>query len=171
MTLINRMARLFRADAHALMDRLEEPEVLLAGALRDMEAAHAATAREVGVVRDRLARTQNQMQTLEEQIEAAGEELEICLDAAEEDLARTVIRRRLHLEKQQHARQQVLADGRTQLNELEASLKREAEQIAALREKQALLAPDEDDAPVEITPADADQVEVILLREKRRRAS
>src|SRR5262247_3541760 len=37
MALINRMSRLFTADVHAVLDRIEEPDVLLKHAVREME--------------------------------------------------------------------------------------------------------------------------------------
>ena len=37
MALITRVARLFRADLHAVLDRIEEPDVLLKQAVREME--------------------------------------------------------------------------------------------------------------------------------------
>ena len=36
MALINRMSRLFTADIHAVLDRIEEPNVLLKHAIREM---------------------------------------------------------------------------------------------------------------------------------------
>ena len=41
MALIARVSRLFRADVNAVLDRMEEPEVLLRQALRDMQEALA----------------------------------------------------------------------------------------------------------------------------------
>ena len=37
MALINRVSRLFKADFHAVLDQLEEPEQILKQAIRDME--------------------------------------------------------------------------------------------------------------------------------------
>ena len=37
MALITRVSRLFRADFHAVLDRIEEPDVLLKQAVREME--------------------------------------------------------------------------------------------------------------------------------------
>ncbi|MGH8626524.1 MAG: PspA/IM30 family protein [Gammaproteobacteria bacterium] len=37
MALITRVARLFRSDLHVVLDRVEEPEVLLRQAIREME--------------------------------------------------------------------------------------------------------------------------------------
>ena len=45
MTLINRVSRLFRADLHAVLDRVEEPDLLLHQAVREMEDDLAADRR------------------------------------------------------------------------------------------------------------------------------
>ena len=37
MALINRVTQLFKADFHAVLDRIEEPEQLLRQSIRDME--------------------------------------------------------------------------------------------------------------------------------------
>ena len=37
MTLIARVSRLFRADLHAVLDRVEEPDLVLRQAVREME--------------------------------------------------------------------------------------------------------------------------------------
>ena len=37
MALINRISRLFKADFHAVLDQIEEPEQLLKQAIREME--------------------------------------------------------------------------------------------------------------------------------------
>ncbi|MGH8477659.1 MAG: PspA/IM30 family protein, partial [Methylococcales bacterium] len=37
MTLIDRITRLFRADIHDLLDRIEDPSIVLKQAVRDME--------------------------------------------------------------------------------------------------------------------------------------
>jgi len=43
MALINRISRLFKADFHAVLDHIEEPEALLKQAIRDMEDDLAKT--------------------------------------------------------------------------------------------------------------------------------
>jgi phage shock protein A len=37
MALITRLSRLFQADMHAVLDKIEEPELLLRQAIREME--------------------------------------------------------------------------------------------------------------------------------------
>ncbi len=112
MTLMNRLARLWRADAHAVLDRLEDPRTLLDGAVRDMEAALAADAADLERQRQRLTGLELQSDTLQAQLAAAAEELEVCLDAGNDDLARAVIKRRLQLEARCEQLVQGLEDAR-----------------------------------------------------------
>ena len=49
MALINRISRLFKADFHAVLDQIEEPEALLKQAIRDMEDDLASTEQRVSL--------------------------------------------------------------------------------------------------------------------------
>ena len=49
MALINRISRLFKADFHAVLDQIEEPEALLKQAIRDMEDELASTEQRIAV--------------------------------------------------------------------------------------------------------------------------
>ena len=49
MVLINRISRLFKADFHAVLDRIEEPEQLLKQAIRDMEDDLANTEQRISL--------------------------------------------------------------------------------------------------------------------------
>ena len=58
MALITRISRLFKADFHAVLDQIEEPEVLLRQAVREMEDSIAHGDQELGRPRQiRLHRT------------------------------------------------------------------------------------------------------------------
>ena len=48
MPIINRISRLFTADLHAVLDRIEEPEALLKQAIREMEEEAAASEQRIG---------------------------------------------------------------------------------------------------------------------------
>ncbi len=49
MALINRISRLFKADFHAVLDQIEEPEQILKQAIRDMEDDLATTEQRVAL--------------------------------------------------------------------------------------------------------------------------
>jgi len=171
MALINRMSRLLTADVHAVLDRIEEPDVLLRHAVREME--------------EELARGEHQARALEHEHAALGErqrkteallaelglELDVCFENHNEDLARKVIKRRLETERLERH----VADRRAaltqQLAARRAALGEQREQLDVMRQKAELLTATpshEEYTRGDFTVGDA-EVEVALLRERRKR--
>ena len=99
MPLINRFSRMVRADLHAVLDRLEEPEQLLRQAVRDMEEELQRGAAQAAALDKELRAARARMDELQRTRTRAEEEQEVCLDAGNHDLARTAIRRRLETER------------------------------------------------------------------------
>jgi phage shock protein A len=95
MALINRVARLFKADLHAVLDQMEEPEPLLKQAIRDMESELASleqlTAHRV-LERKSLCEHRAEIQSSVQDIE---EQLDLCFVSGKDELARGLIRRKL----------------------------------------------------------------------------
>jgi phage shock protein A len=172
MPLINRMSRLFTADVHAVLDRMEEPDVLLKHAIREMEetlaqAEHGVRAleHERSALTDRQKKTGNALAELRDQ-------LDVCFAGGNDELARKVVRRQLETERlDKHiAERRAVVD--QQLTERRASLEAQREQLDVMRQKAELLTV----APsgggewgrTEFVVGD-DEVEVALLRERQRR--
>ena len=165
MALINRLTRLFRADMHAVLDRIEEPDLLLKQAIRDMEAAFAGDEQRSG-----------RLQTCHNKLAGMNEELDICFQLDQEDLTKNLIRKKLELvrftdqlELRRNSLQQTLVDLTQRLNENRT-------QLESLRQKAQLLAVDSSDSsesdvrePAAIHIDEAD-VEIAFLREKQRRS-
>ena len=176
MALITRIARLFRADLHAVLDRVEEPDVLLRQAVREMEEELARDASALKLQAQERERFDAKEEELQQSLKALEEELEICLDADKEDLARPLIRRML--ETRQGL--QILARRRDSLAAKMAELRRRLEEnrsaYESLRQKSDLLAEQDIDSRrsddwsrLDVAVREED-VEVALLREKQRRA-
>ena len=173
MTLITRISRLFSADLHAVLDRVEEPGIVLKQAVRDMQAAVADQERRIHTLRlqaEQLARTRDDASA---RLEESENELNACLNAENDDLARSVIHRRLQLERrltELDARAETL---RRALDEHERLLERRRRELEALRSK-AEVYEQEGPEPFDSHPSCAvtrEEVEVALLREKQRRAA
>ena len=175
MALLNRITRLFRADMHAVLDRVEEPGVLLRQAIREMEEAQAAEERRLRLAKQDQVQLSTRVTELEHSLERVAEELDLCFTAGNDDLARTLIRRRL--ETQRHLR--FLTGKReslqNQVTALASRLDENRVRLDSMRQKAQLLR--EDDAPAppeeswgvpEFGIGEAD-VEVAFLREKQRR--
>ena len=176
MALITRVARLFRADFHAVLDRVEEPDILLRQAIREMEddLAHDEKAYQ----RQRLEAEQlaKKAAELERSHSALNEELDVCFAAEKEELARTLIRRRLETERSLQLlsqRREVLDD---QLERLAQRLGENRTRYESMRQKAELF--DEQQREPDAVPAwqgtdirvREEDVEVALLKERQRRA-
>ena len=173
MTLITRLSRLFRADLHALLDRLEAPDVLLQQAIRDMEGEIQLQQQE----QKRRALEQQQLQRRfndqQERLQTQETELDLCLEAGNDALTRALLRRRLEqqqMSSQLQQRLQVLAE---QIHAADDALQQQHRELQSLREQaELLLQPATRHADTTNVSAitDAD-VELALLKAKSRRTA
>jgi phage shock protein A len=175
MPLINRITRLFTADVHAVLDRLEEPDALLKQALREMEdelAASDARLRWLSHERDETAR---QSAEVDRELDRLAERLDVCFSAHEETLARGVLKRRLELQRHRH-RLDVRADATAKaLAAEEARLEERRHAFDALRLRAEPLLdaaehPFAARASAFDTPITDADIDVELLQEKQRRS-
>ena len=170
MALINRMSRLFTADVHAVLDRIEEPDVQLKHAVREME--------------EELARSEQQVRALTHEHETLGErqrktgaclaelnqQLDVCFESSNEELARKVLKRRLETERlERHVGERRAALDK-ELAALRATVDEQREQLDVMRQKAELLATTGggDELRNDFAVGDA-EVEVALLRERQKR--
>ena len=171
MALINRMSRLFAADVHAVLDRIEEPDVLLKHAVREMEeelARNEQRARLLAHEGEALDERQRKTGVLLAQLDA---ELGVCFASGNDALARKVVKRRLQTERlgaHVEERRAALAKEHTAL---QAAVLEQREQLDVMTQKAELLtatAPDDDSRSAELTVGET-EVEIAFLRERQKR--
>jgi phage shock protein A len=174
MALITRISRLFQADFHAVLDRIEEPDVLLRQAVREMEEELALDEQRSKLLRHEQRQLATREGELEQSLQDIEKELDSCFEAGNENLARACIRRRLetqrfgkHLARRHKALVETLDDLDTRIRENRARL-------ASMRQKAELLAgeksrPVDDWSMPDVSVRDED-VEVAFLREKQHRS-
>lgn len=177
MTLITRVTRLFTADVNAVLDRIEEPEVVLKQAVREM-------AEELVRGEQRLRWMDAEGQQLERQIAEAGdalaaldEELDLCFEADEEQLARSLVRRKLTGEQQHKLLTRSLAELDRERQALSARVTEQTEQLADMRQKADLMAgtaangftPGPAESSISQEAISQEAIDVAYLREKQRR--
>ena len=170
MALINRMSRLFTADLHAVLDRMEEPDVLLKHAVREMEEELAREEQRSRVLEHEsgsLAERQKNAQAL---LAELGEQLDVCFASGNDALCRKVLKRRIETERlARHVAEQRAALDK-ELIALRAALDEQRDALDVMRQKADLLTattagdPGGGDASV----SDA-EVEVAFLRERQKR--
>ncbi|MDK1022691.1 MAG: PspA/IM30 family protein [Gammaproteobacteria bacterium] len=180
MALIKRVARLFQSDMHAVLDRIEDPEALLKHSIREMaEDLHRDSlqakilAREHQQISDQIAKTEQ----LQIQFD---EELDICFESGKDDLARSLIRRKLASKQiftRLSAQQTTLVKSQA---ELASRIEENSSLLEAMQQKVELVVSDHqpehpvsywNSRDVNMQPVIGDEdVEVAFLREQRKRS-
>lgn len=174
MALIRRVSRLFAADMHAVLDQIEEPEIVLRQAIREMEEELARQSQRQKWLRAEIATAASRAGSLIGHSRDLDAKLDICFADGNEELARRLIRRKLEtarLREQAEARKQALTE---QLGELEELAGTNVDQLESMREKAAMLAISEP-APGSacggrFSGIGDDDVEIAFLREQQARA-
>jgi len=176
MTLIARVSRLFRADLHAVLDRVEEPDLVLRQAVREMEEDLARESKRMEALRSELQRITARDAEIERSLSGIEEELDVCFEAGKDDLGRALIRRRLEGQRYRTTLSRKRDGVQEKLSELEKRIHAHGAQLDAMRQKAELLAPQEIEAASgeswdvpDLRVRDED-VEVAFLREQQRRA-
>ena len=176
MALINRVSRLFTADVHAVLDRIEEPDVLLRHAIREMEEEVERTEHGASRLEAERAALTDKRRKVEAQLAELGEQLDVCFEAGNDDLARRLIKRRIESERLAKHFAERCSDVDKALAERRAKLQEQREHLDVMRQKAELVletrapaAGPDDWGRAELNVGD-DEVEVAFLRERQRRA-
>jgi phage shock protein A len=177
MAIINRISRLFRADLHAVLDRIEEPDVLLKQAVREMEDNLANDKQRLKLLDNEQIQLLHRHSDLCQTLEQLNDEIDVCFDSEKDDLARSLIKRKLEtqrLHKLLERKQEVLT---TNITNLQKRINENQTRVAAMQQKLELLSEDNNQTThddVWYTPdinVRDDEVEVAFLREKQQRVS
>jgi len=176
MALITRISRLFQADLHAVLDRIEEPEQLLRQAVREMEDDLARDEQGMKVLDHELGQLISRESDVGHSLDEIEAELDVCFESGKDDLARALIKRKLEalrfqkfLSRKREVQERTLSGLKTRLQENRArmhSMRQKAELLA--EETVADSSMDNWSSP-DIVVRDED-VEVAFLREKQKRS-
>jgi len=174
MALVTRISRLFQADFHAVLDRIEEPDLQLRQAVREMQYALEQDQQRLQLLQHETEQLDKTRAVTEARLQTLDEELDICLGAKQDDLARDLIRRKLILEKRLQANAERSTSIERQVHSLGRQIEEQNQQLESMQQKLELLVSSAD------RPADAgiatvdtvrnEEIEIALLREKQRRA-
>lgn len=175
MALVTRISRLFTADAHALLDRLEAPDVLLRQALREMQEALETNQRRSQSMSLGIESVTRELAGMTTDITACDEELDLCLTENSiadntDHLARSVVRRKLTLaaeHKRLTAHQQTLI---SQHNVLLGQIEDQHQSLQAMQQKAALLIRETPGPALNEHSISDEQIDIALLAEKDARS-
>lgn len=179
MALIKRVARLFQSDMHAVLDRIEDPEALLNHSIREMEEDLRRDSRQLKILTREHEQISDQIIKTQQLLAQFEEELDICFESGKDDLARSLIRRKLEtsqISARLSAQQSTVVKNQIELN---SRIEENSSLLENMKQKVELFTSDHQaDQPdgywsmreLNNQPAIGDEdVEVAFLREQRSR--
>ena len=175
MPLINRLTRLFNADAHAVLDRLEDPDLLLRQAVREMDEELARNVQATKALELDHDQTRARIGDIESALSGIAAELDLCFAADNRNLVRTLLRRRLEGERlAKHLSQRVARLG-SDIAQRRSALDEQRQRLESMRQKAAIFdiesGADKSQAAwgtPDISVSE-DDVDLALLREQQQR--
>lgn len=166
--LIDRITTLLRADAHGMVEALEERSLLLKQSLREAELALLEKRARRDALGAEEVRGKSRAERCRVEIGALDEDVALALAGGRDDLARFAIRKLLPLRRERAALEREgtsLAASRAALAEEIAAQEAEFEELRA-RVRARLAAPNACDEPFAPPPVDDAEVEIELLRRR-----
>lgn len=181
MALINRVSRLFKADLHAVLDQIEEPEQLLKQAIRDMEEELEAAGRRLASdLYDAESFEARRREIVASMTDVDGQ-LDLCFASGKDELTRGLIRKKLEAERIAKRLDSRIESKQAALAEQRSLIRQNRQTLDGLRQKAELFAHRPGYAGVaegtgddgwlarELLVSD-DEVEIAYLREKAQRS-
>lgn len=144
MRVFERIGRIVRADAHGMMDQLEERSLLLKQHLREAELEVAQKRAKLDAIDEERRRLSEEGQRLEARVAALDEDVELAMKGEDADLARFAVRRLLPKREALHALCARAAQFDERRTRLQTRLESQEAQLAELRTRvrAALARPD-----------------------------
>jgi phage shock protein A len=174
MALITRLSRLFQADFNAVLDQIEEPGLQLKQAVREMQLAVDQDKQRMKFLHHEAEQLDLSAKRIVSSIGELDEELEICLTANKDDLARDLIRRKIAKVDQQRAIQQQIESLSRQRQQLDKQVEEQSQRLDSMKQKMDLLVTNSDKETEFVYRGSesirSEEIEIALLREKQRRA-
>lgn len=168
MGLIRRLSRLLAADMHEVVDFLEEPEAVVRQSIREMQEI----LEDERVVEQQLAkelqRYSAELQSKLQELGALDEKLSLAFEEEREDLARSIVERKLRNEKERgQLDQQIRATGERHAALVEQQTAR-LEKLRELEQRLATAMRGEQIHQHGAASLKAEDIELALLQERRR---
>ena len=173
MALITRLSRLFRADFHAVLDCIEEPDIQLKQAVREMQFELHQEEQRLVLMQHESNRLDQLVQQLDEKTASFDEELDICFAANKDELARDLIKRKLETTARFETANNQNSILQNTIQALTARIEEYRDQLELTKQKLELLI---DNKPSSHIAADAltdnvgirkEDIEIAFLREKQ----
>ena len=179
MALITRISRLFRADFNAVLDRIEEPDVLLKQALREMKENIYSDSHQLKLFINEYSQIEGKIKELDKDVKQINQQLDICFESNETDLARSQIKRKIEIQRYDKHLKYKFSTMDKKITELTARINENKMRLTVMQQKLELFVNEEAQTIGDECFSNShfnsrmiineDEIEIALLREKQAR--
>jgi phage shock protein A len=170
MNILDRLSLLVRADAHGVLEQLEERTLLAKQHLREAELELDRKRAQADALAEETRRLAEEAERLETEAATLDADVELALQGGKEELARSSVRKLLPLRRAaESARRRIaeLEDQRARLTDTLAQQERELEALRArVRSRVAAARAEQGGDLARPVPAADEEVELELLRRR-----
>lgn len=135
MALITRLSRLFQADMNAVLDKIEEPELLLKQAIREMEESIASDDRQRRLLAYEQQQLEGKHNELTQSLTDLDEKLTLCFKSNKDDLARSLLKRKLETQQTMKLITEKITGSKEKVAHLTRRLTEHQTQLADMNQK------------------------------------
>jgi len=135
MALITRLSRLFHADMNAVLDHIEEPDLLLKQAIREMEETLTHNDRKVKLLDLEQKKLLSKQAEIIQSLTDLDLQLTICFESDKDELARVLIKRKLEAPQVLKAVTTNIANSVENGVQLKNQLKEHQSQLSSMKQK------------------------------------
>jgi len=175
MAILTRLKQMVKADAHAVLDNIEEPKALLKQSIREMESLIHEAETEVKQLALEQETTANSLKSLINQSDEIKNELELCLSENQDELARHVVKQKLNNEHLIKSNRALISSLKETIAGKQNTLEQNKSKLTTLRHKastqdkpHSTLNDDNISTLLQISDED---IELELLKEKNKRGN
>ncbi|MBL1320103.1 MAG: PspA/IM30 family protein [Methylophaga sp.] len=135
MALITRLSRLFHADMNAVLDQIEEPELLLKQAIREMEETLSNNERQIKLLDLEQQKLLGQENELKQSLTDLDKQLKLCFESDKDNLARSLVKRKLETTQYLKSVSTKISHSTETATHLKVQLKEQQSQLSSMKQK------------------------------------
>ncbi len=135
MALITRLSRLFHADMNAVLDHIEEPDLLLKQAIREMEETLSHRERKIKLLDLEQKKSIRKQGEVIQSLTDLEEQLTVCFESDKDELARVLIKRKLETTQILKSITTTISTSVENIEQLKIQLKEHQSQLSSMKQK------------------------------------
>lgn len=173
MSISSRIATLLKADIHALLDSVEDPQAMLKQAIRQMEDEVTTEEQEINRREEEKKRLMLIVSELARTLHEIEPKLDLCFDANDERLAKSLLKKRMETEIRKKAIEKQLVATEAEIEKLIFALRYKKDRLQGILDKAALYCAAACEGPEEqvLEYVSDEALEIVYLEEKKKRSA